>query len=180
MVQPRYNPCDYSGRTFGIILNMCRNAIRCQDAESAVKTIYNSRHGDSQSGDTCRHQHHQTTMTFLKRKLKVENVLSAEKKKYFNLNQDHCSKKSNMLESDNFFFISYLKFFLLHACVFAWHVPTKFGKLFTSQLSPMMRSSSSYSQSSFPLRFILLTIGILSGKNFQHYFRLTYKRFVEI
>ena len=146
---------SFSQEKFLTISNMCRNTIRRELSESAVKTILTPRHGGSQS---CRSCPQQTAMTL--KQMEVTK-LSSDKKKMFVLNYCVCSKRSSMQQNKNPVSTSYLTS-SLHVFIFLWNASTRFYKLFATQASSMR--SSSYSQSSFPLRFILLTFCILSGK----------------
>ena len=134
------------------ISNMCRNTIRREDAESAVKT---PRHGGSQS---CRSCPQQTAMTL--KEMEVKN-LSSDKKTHLSLNNCNLyNKRTSMQQNEDS--TSFLTS-SLHVFIFLWNSFAKFHKLYAPKASSL-RSSSVYSQSSFPLRFILLTFCILSGK----------------
>ena len=161
------------------MVTMCYNGLNKKDVHdvAAVGSFLTSRHGDGQSSDTHlkQHQRHQnqksSTMTFL-RQMKVEMSLDEKEKVGMKYPGRRCDKQLYLLKVFNFaVFTCYFKICLLHVLGLPFHAVIKFGKLFGSQKSSSMSrlaSSSSYSQSSSPLRFILLTLCILSGKNLNH------------
>ena len=161
------------------MVTMCYNGLNKKDAHdvAAIGSFLTSRHGDGQSSDTHlkQHQRHQnqksSTMTFL-RQMKVEMSLDEKEKVCMKYPGRRCDKQLYLLKVTNFaVFTCYFKICLLHVLGLSFHAIIKFGKLFGSQKSSSMTrlaSSSSYSQSSSPLRFILLTLCILSGKNLNH------------
>ena len=163
------------------MVTMCYNGLNKKDAHdvAAIGSFLTSRHGDGQSSDTHlkQHQHQQnqksSTMTSL-RQMKVEMSLDEKEKVCIKYPGRRCDKQLYLLKVTNFaVFTCYLKTYLLHVFGLPFHAIIKFGKLFGSQKSSSMSrlaSSSSYSQSSSssPLRFILLTLCILSGKNLSH------------
>ena len=163
------------------MVTMCYNGLNKKDVHdvAAVGSFLTSRHGDGQSSDTHlkQHQRHQnqksSTMTFL-RQMKVEMSLDEKEKVGMKYPGRRCDKQLYLLKVTNFaVFTCYFKICLLHVLGLSFHAIIKFGKLFGSQKSSSMSrlaSSSSYSQSSSSstLRFILLTLCILSGKNLNH------------
>ena len=163
------------------MVTMCHNELNKKDVHdvAAVRSFLTSRHGDGQSSDSHlkQHQSHQnqksSTMTFL-RQMKVEMALDEKEKVCMKYPGRRCDKQLYLLKVTIFaIFTYYLKICLLHVLGLPFHAIIKFGKLFGSHKSSSMTrlaSSSSYSQSSSPspLRFILLTLCILSGKNLNH------------
>ena len=134
-------------------------------AKSAVKNNSTSRHGCSQSGDTCPQQP-SATLTFLKQ-MKAETVWTSDQKKDLRVKKfNHFIKNSNMFpQNKNHVFTTYFKSCILHTFSFLWHPtgPSKyFEKSIHSSRTSTMRSSAAYNQS--PLRFILFTLFLLSGK----------------
>ena len=163
------------------MVTMCYNELNKKDVHdvAAVRSFLTSRHGDGQSSDTHlkQHQRHQnqnsSTMTFL-RQMKVEMALDEKEKVCMKYPGRRCDKQLYLLKVTIFaIFTYYLKICLLHVLGLPFHAIIKFGKSFGTQESSSksrLASSSSYSQSSSssPLRFILLTLCILSGKNLNH------------
>ena len=133
--------------------------------ESAAKNNSKSRHGCSQSGDTCPQQ--PATLTFLKQ-MKAETVWTSDQKKHLSLkNFNHFIKNSNMFPQNKIHvFTTYFKSCILHTFSSSWN-PTGQLKNLEKSIAPArastMRSSAAYNQSS--MRFTLLTLFLLSGKN---------------
>ena len=133
--------------------------------ESAAKSNSTSRHGCSQSGDTCPQQ--PATLTFLKQ-MKAETVWTSDQKKHLSAkNLHHFIKNSNMFHQNKIHvFTTYLKSCIFHTFSLSWHPTGQFKDLekpIASARASTMRSSAAYNQSS--MRFILLTLFLLSGKN---------------
>ena len=143
-------------------VNMC---VSTNCVKSAVKNNSTSRHGCSQSGDICPQQP-STTLTL--KQMKVESLRTSDQKKDISAkNFNHFIKKSNMFpQNKNHVFTTYLKSCVFHTFSFLWYPTSQsnhFTKSFFSSRSSTMRSSAAYNQS--PLRFILITLFLLSGKN---------------
>ena len=143
-------------------VNMC---VSTNCVKSAVKNNSTSRHGCSQSGDTCPQQ---PSATLTLKQMKVESLWTSDQKKDLSAkNFTHFIKKSNMFpQNKNHVFTTYFKSCVFHTFSFLWYPTSQsnhFKKSTFSSRSSTMRSSAAYNQS--PLRFILLTLLLLSGKN---------------
>ena len=143
-------------------MNMC---VSTNCVKSAVKNNSTSRHGCSQSGDICPQQP-STTLTL--KQMKVESGWTSDQKKDLSVkNFIHFIKNSNMFpQNKNHVFTTYFKSCFFHTFSFLWHPTSQlnhFEKSIHSSRSSAMRSSAAYNQS--PLRFILFTLFLLSGKN---------------